>query len=190
MAKTSGELEREFIHGLGSSTGKDLEGWISSLNESGLEKRNDLIKWLKEKHGFGHMYASLLAGIYFNGGKPVYASEKDLLDNQFEGNTHMRTLYEELKQAIMNWDPATEFIIKKTYVSVCRKREFAAINIRKGEIRLGMDLGEMPFEQGIEKARLTGPMTRISHMVVIRDNSGIDGKIFRLLETTRNRTHP
>lgn len=190
MAKTSQELEKEFIDGLKSNTERDLKGWLTSMKESGIEKRNDIIKWLKETYNFGHMNASLLAGIYFNNGKPVYASEQNLLDNQFEKYQDMRPLFEHVQKEISEWDNSVEFITKKTYVSITKKREFAAINIKKGELRLGMDLGDLPFEGIIEKSKLTGPMPRISHMVVIKGPSDIDKNLFQLLDTANKRINP
>ncbi len=65
-------------------------------------------------------------------------------------------------------------IPKKTYVSFTAKREFAAINIKSKEIRLGMDLGDKPFNNILEKAKLTGPMPRISHMVILREEGDYD----------------
>ena len=183
MAKTSGEIEKEFIEGLKSSTGKDLSQWLKIIKNSGIEKRNDIIKWLKTDQGFGHMNASLLVGIYANGGKPVYGDEKDLLNNQFAKFPEMRPLFDKVQKAILNWDKSAEFVAKKTYVSITKKREFAAINIKKGELRLGMDLGDIPFKGGLEKSKLTGPMPRISHMVVIRSEADINKNLFELLET-------
>ena len=55
--KTSGEIEKEFIDNLKGSTGKTLPDWMKHLSASGISKRNDIIKWLKEKNGFGHMNA-------------------------------------------------------------------------------------------------------------------------------------
>lgn len=74
MAKTSQQIEQEFIEGLKLSTGKDLKTWLSMVKKQGMEKRNDMINWLKKDLGFGHMNASLLIGIYLNDGKPVYAN--------------------------------------------------------------------------------------------------------------------
>lgn len=74
MAKTSLEIEQEFMRSLKSTTGKDIKGWLTEIKKSGKDKRNDIINWLKEKHNFGHLHASLLTGIYANGGKPVYGN--------------------------------------------------------------------------------------------------------------------
>lgn len=189
MAKTSQEIEQEFIKGLKAATGKELKEWMITIQNCGVEKRNDIIKWLKEQHHFGHMNASLLMGIYANDGKPVYASEQNLLDNQFEKFQEMRPLFEEVKNAILKWDETVNCVAKKTYVSFTKKREFAALNVKKGELRLGMDLGEMPFNEPVEKAKLTGPMPRISHMVVIRSKTDINDKLIQLLDIANKRVN-
>src|SRR5688572_15704768 len=92
--KTSGEIEKEFIDNLKASTKKDLNGWLAEISSLGITKRNDIINSLKNDYAFGHMNASLLAGIYLNGGKPVYGSTDDLLENQFAKAEAMRELYE------------------------------------------------------------------------------------------------
>jgi predicted transport protein len=163
---------------------------MAAIKNSGIEKRNDIIKWLKGENNFGHMNASLLTGMYFNNGKPVYASEQNLLDNQFEKYQEMRPLFESLLKNVSDWDKSVDFITKKTYVSVTKKREFAAINIKNGELRVGMDLGDLPFQGIVEKAKLTGPMPRISHMVVIKDPSDINENLFQLLNKANNRVNP
>jgi predicted transport protein len=187
MAKTSREIEQDFINGLKTETGKDLHYWLSCIKENGIVERNDQISWLKVKHGFGHMHANLLMGIYSNNGNLVYSSEQTLLDNQFDHYQDMRPLFENLQNAIIEWDDTIDFVVKKSYVSITKKREFAAINIKKGELRLGLDLGEKPFNHYIEKAKLTGPMSRISHMVIIRDSSALKKDLFYLLEIAKNR---
>lgn len=190
MAKTSQEIEKEFIDGLKSTSGKALNDWLSTIKSSGIEKRNEIIKWLKDENNFGHMNASLLAGIYFNNGNPVYGSKQTLLDNQFEKYQDMRPLFDQLQKEISEWDNSIEFIAKKTYVSITKKREFAAINVKKGELRLGMDLGDLAFDGIVEKSKLTGPMPRISHMVVIKTPSDMNEKVFQLLESANKRVNP
>lgn len=128
--KTSGELEKEFIDNLKGSTGKSLSEWMKLVAASGITKRNDIIKWLKEKNGFGHMNASLLTGIYQNAGKPVYGSTADLLDSQFAKAADMRPLYESLTAFVKKHFANSTVLPKKTYVSILEKREFAAVNIK------------------------------------------------------------
>lgn len=187
--KTSGEIEREFIDDLKKNTGKDLKGWLSAIDGSGIKKRNDIIKWLKESNGFGHMNASLLAGLHANGGKPVYADTGDLLENQFAKAADMRPLYETFLDFVKKNFPASSVLPKKTYVSILENREFAAVNIKTKELRIGFDLGDRPFDEKIEKAKLTGPMPRISHMFVLTDAKQLDKSIVENLRESHARCH-
>jgi hypothetical protein len=189
MAKTSGEIEKEFIDNLKLSTGKVLNQWLVELKNSKIEKRNDIIKWLKESQGFGHMNASLLVGIYLNGGKLVYGSEANLLENQIEKYESLRPLFEFVSQKILNQFPDCTMIPKKTYISFTVKREFAAMNIKANELRLGMDLGSKPFSSTLEKSKLTGPMPRISHMVILKDQNDFDDNVVNWLTESYNRVN-
>jgi hypothetical protein len=187
--KTSGEFEKEFMDGLQSSTGKSLADWVSIVDGFSSKKRNEVIEWLKSVHNFNHMQASMLAGIHANGGKPVYQSTDGLLDAQFGKNEDMRPLYDEFVSFISKNFPNAAMLPKKTYVSVLENREFAAVNIKKGELRIGLDLGERPFDEKVEKAKLTGPMPRISHMVVATNVSRFDGELVELLKHSHGRCH-
>lgn len=187
--KTSGEIEQEFIENLTSSTGKPLSEWLQVVGSSGHAKRNDIIAWLKQNKGFGHMNASLLAGIYLNGGQPVYGSAADLLSNQFAKAAGMRGLYESLAAFVKQHFPNSSILPKKTYVSLLEKREFAAINIKPKELRLGLDLGDRAFDERVTKAKLSGPMPRISHMLVITDAAQLDARLAELLKLSHERCH-
>jgi len=187
--KTSGEFEKEFMDGVKGETEKDLAAWLKIVDGFGSKKQNEVIAWLKAEHKFNHLQASLLAGIHANGGKPVYASTDGLLDAQFGKNEDMRPLYDEFVAFISKNFPNASFLPKKTYVSVLENREFGAVNIKKGELRVGLDLGDLPFDEKVEKAKLTGPMPRISHMVVATDASRFDFDLVDLLKQSHARCH-
>ena len=187
--KTSGEFEKEFIDALEGSTGKDLNAWMRIIDSFSSKKRNEVIAWLKDEHKFNHMQASLLAGIHANGGKPVYASAEELLENQFTKAPDMRALYESFIAFIAKSFPNATILPKKTYVSVLENREFGAVNIKPKELRVGLDLGDRPFDETVEKAKLTGPMPRISHMIVVTDGSQLDDGLVSLLRESHARCH-
>lgn len=187
--KTSGEFEKEFMDGLAKTTGKDLKIWMKTIEGFGSRKRNEVIAWLKSEHGFGHMNASLLAGIHANGGKPVYQSTDDLLGNQFAKAGEMRALYVAFIDFVKQNFPNSSALPKKTYVSILENREFAAVNIKPKELRIGFDLGDRPFDETIGKAKLTGPMPRISHMLVLTDATQLDSSIVDLLRQSHARCH-
>jgi hypothetical protein len=187
--KTSGEIEKEFIDSLKTSTGKSLPEWMKQVSASGITKRNDLIKWLKERQGFGHMNASLLTGIHLNNGKAVYGSTEDLLDNQFAKAADMRPLYESFIAFVQKHFGNSSVLPKKTYVSILEKREFAAINIKPKELRIGFDLGDRPFDDTVSKSKLSGPMPRISHMLVLTDKAQLNSELVELLKSSHQRSH-
>jgi hypothetical protein len=187
--KTSGEIEKEFIDNLKAQSGKSVPEWMKQLSSSGITKRNDLIKWLKERAGFGHMNASLLTGIYLNNGKPVYGNRDDLLDNQFAKAADMRPLYESFIAFVQKHFGNSSVLPKKTYVSILEKREFAAINIKTKELRIGFDLGDRPFNDTVSKSKLSGPMPRISHMLVLTDKAQLNTELVELLKSSYQRSH-
>lgn len=187
--KTSGEIEKEFLDGIERLTGKDLAAWMSVLDNFGSRKRNEVIAWLKAEHGFRHMEAALLGGIHANGGKRVYADTKDLLENQFVKAAEMRPLYDAFIAFVTTNFPNSSVLPKKTYVSVLENREFAAINIKPRELRIGLDLGDRPFDGTVEKAKLTGPMPRISHMIVVTGEGQFDSDLVDLLRRSHARCH-
>ncbi|MBK8520471.1 MAG: DUF5655 domain-containing protein [Ferruginibacter sp.] len=189
MAKTSGEFEQEFIQTAKEKTGKTLEQWLPVVKASGFSKTMEITNWLKAEHKLNHLQATLLTGLYLNNGKPVYQNENTLLDNQFVKCDDMRPLYEALSEKILSSFPDTQLIPKKTYLSYTATKEFAAINIKPKEIRLGMDLGDMPFNDIVQKTKLSGPMPRISHMVVVTDMKQFDKKLIEYLQLSYNRCH-
>jgi len=101
----------------------------------------------------------------------------------------MRPLYESFVAFIAENFPDATILPKKTYVSVLENREFGAVNIKKNEVRIGLDLGDRLFDAKIEKAKLTGPMPRISHMFVLTDAKQLDASIVEVLKQSHARCH-
>lgn len=161
MAKTSRELETEFIESAKDKTGKTLQEWLMLVKSSKILKQNEILDWLKKGHGLNHIQAQFIASIFLNNGNPVYGNENVLLENQFVKCPEMRTLFDTVSDKIISEFQGTQLIPKKTYLSFTAVREFAAINIKPKEIRLGLDLGDEPFYDVLQKSKLTGPMPRI-----------------------------
>lgn len=189
MAKTSGEIEKEFIDTAKDKTGKTLQEWLKFVKSSGIEKRNDILEWLKKGHGLNHLQAQLITGIYLNNGNPVYINESALLENQFAKCPDMRFVFDSISEKIISSFQGTQLIPKKTYLSFTAVREFAAINVKPKEIRLGLDLGDEPFSETLKKSKLTGPMPRISHMLILTELKDLNKNAMALLTKSYNRTH-
>ena len=189
MAKTSSELEKEFIDGAKEKTGKSLEEWLSLVKSSGIEKSSDILNWLKKGHGLNHMQAQFVSGIHLNNGKPVYSNEDNLFETHFASAPTMPPLFDAISEKIISSFPGTQLIPKKTYLSFTAVREFAAVNIKPKEIRMGLDLGDEPFTETLQKSKLTGPMPRITHMLIFTDIKQFDKKTIDLLSQSYNRCH-
>jgi hypothetical protein len=112
-----------------------------------------------------------------------------LLENQFAKAADMRPLYESFTAFAKKHFPNSSVLPKKTYVSILEKREFAAINIKPKELRIGFDLGDRAFDERVGKSKLSGPMPRISHMLVLTDKSQLDGDLVELLKASYQRSH-
>jgi hypothetical protein len=189
MSKSFEEIEKEFIDGLKASTGKDLPAWLNAIKDAVPGKRDNIITWLKGKNGFIHSHATMLVAMYMNNGKPVYGSEEELVNAQFEGKEALRDLYSHLISFVQRQFASAVVIPKKTYISIAEKKEFAAINIKKTEIRLGLDLGDMPFTEEVQKSKLTGPMPRISHMILLTDKAQLNVALLELLTSSYKRVN-
>jgi hypothetical protein len=76
MIRNSCEAEMYFILTLKPLTGRSLRQWMNLIRKKNWLDRRSLIRWLKAHYALGHLNASLMAGIYFNNGKPVYTNNK------------------------------------------------------------------------------------------------------------------
>ena len=189
MARTAAEFEQEFIQTAKEKTGKSLDEWLELIKPRGYTRPMEILNWLKADHKLNHMQANFLANIYLNNGQVVYQDENNLLENQFAKCEAMRPLFDSISQNILTQFPGTQLIPKKTYLSFTAQREFAAINVKPKEVRLGLDLGDEAFNEIVQKSKLSGPMPRISHMTVLTDISQLDNEIFDYLTQSYNRSN-
>ena len=145
--KTAQEFEKEIIDSLKEKTGRDLQSWLGAVKSQGMEKRNDILNWLKKERGLIHSIAITITAIHFNNGKPVYQDSSNLKDGWFEKKEHLRPLYEQLEKAVLNIGGDVKLIEKKLYMSFNGKRDFAVASIKSKQISVGMDLGDTPFDE-------------------------------------------
>lgn len=188
MAKDSQRLEQEFIATAHDKTGKDLSEWMRVIQTSNLDKPNAILKWLKEQYGLNHMQANFLSGIYLNGGQPVYDYEA-LFAKLFQDRANLLPLYKALESAVQSKLPDAAFIPTKAYVSIEDKKCFACATLTKQSIRVGLDLGEQPFDDYTQKAKSLGAMPNLTHMVEITSAAQVDDRLTGYVEQAYKRTH-
>ena len=189
MIRTSAEFEKEFISTTKERTGRSLDQWMIILKGSGLLKKEFIIDWLKEQYFLNHLQASLLTGLYFNEGKPVYLEREILLEDKFSYCKSTRKLFDSIAQKIFNQFYDAKLIPKKNYLSFTGIREFAAVDVKLNAIRLGMDLGKMRFTNDLKPSEIKGANARISHMTIISERKQFDQTTNQCLRLSYYRTH-
>jgi predicted transport protein len=185
--KTSKDYEEEFLSIIKEKTGNDLNSWMKIVKGTSLSKMKEIVEWLKKEKGINHMSATFIAGIFLNDGKPVYGDTGDLKSSLFKGKETLLPLYEELQKKLESTFDTLEIVPTKTYISFRDGREFAVASIKVKEIRVGLDLGDLKFDDYIQKAVSLGAMPRISHMIVIKEKSDVDKKLIDNLKTANQR---
>jgi hypothetical protein len=188
MAKDAQRLEQEFIATAKEKTGRDIPEWMAIIDETGLNKPNAILKWLKETYSLNHLQSNILSGIYLNGGQPVFDYDV-LFAKLFDGKAHLKPVYDSLQSGIAKQVPVAEFIPTKAYVSVEGKRCFACATMTKNSIRVGLDLGDTPMDGYVQKARSLGAMPNLTHMVEITEASQVDDRLLGYVEQAYANAH-
>ncbi len=188
MAKEARELEQAFLNSLSEETGASLREWMATLESAGLKKNNEIVKWLKGEQAFNHMQASMLAGIFLNGGEPVF-HYPTLFKKLFTGKEKQRPLYDAIAAELQAALPGILFIPTKTYVSLEEERVFGCAKINKTNIRVGLDLGDEPFGEYVRKGVGLGAMPNITHMIELKDAAQIDDRLAAYTRQAYQRAH-
>jgi len=75
------------------------------------------------------------------------------------------------------------------HVSIGAPAEFAAVSFHATELRLGLALGEHPFDGGLQKARIKGAGAAITHMLVLTDARQVTADLMALARTASRRVN-
>lgn len=188
MARGSQELEQEFIASAKDKTGHSVPEWMGILDKTGLSKTKELVDHLKSAHKLNHMQATFITGIYLNDGQPVY-DYAVLFRKLFEGNEAQKPSYDALVKLIENNLSDVECIPTKTYISIEGKKIFACARINKTNMRIGLDLGDRPFDDYVQRAKGLGAMPNLTHMIEVTAAEQVNGDVLTHLQAAYDRTH-
>ena len=100
-----------------------------------------------------------------------------------------RPLYQMLEAEIRSAIPDMVIRPKPGYISLGSPREFAALTLHATELRLGLDLGDRPFDAQLQKAKLKGAGPSISHMLVLTDARQVNAELLVLIKAAHARVH-
>ncbi len=217
MARNEEEQEREFLADLEARTGRSLAQWMALIGEQGFSDKNETIDWLRGL-GLPFARASWLERIHSNGGRPIYApppgeappapvreakppprparpkrapSEREVaeLEKLLASAKGYRPLYNLLETEVRAAIAEVAVVAKSGYVSLAAPREFAAITLHPTEVRLGLDLGDRPYDGSVQKSRMRGPPPTISHMIVLTDARQVNADLINLIKAANARVN-
>jgi hypothetical protein len=118
---------------------------------------------------------------------PPSADAAAALEKLIAGAKGYRPLYQMLESAIRGAVPEVVLSPRTGYISYGAPVEFAAVTLHATEVRLGLDLGDRPFDAQVQKTKLKGPGPGITHMVVLTDARQINGELLGLIKAAHER---
>ena len=156
--------------------GKSLEEWIKIVKKENLEKHGEILKFLKEKHGFTHGYANLVSMKARSTDADSAGSSDQLIEEQYNGKENLRPIYNRLIKEISKLGSDIEIAPKKAAVSLRRKRQFVLIQpSTKTRIDLGLKLNDVENKGKLEES---GPFgTMCTHRIKITGLNDIDKEV-------------
>ena len=168
------------IDNLHKNTGKSLEEWVAIIRREHFGKHGEMLKFLKEEHGFTHGFANLVAMKAREADAGSVENKNVLIDEQYQGKEHLRPIYDKLIQGIAQFGTDIEVAPKRAYVSLRRKKQFALLQkATKTRFEIGLNL------KGLEaQGKLTAISTAnamCSHKINLLKPEDIDPEVMEWL---------
>jgi hypothetical protein len=164
------------ISNLEKSTGKSFDQWLAIARKHG-GKHSEIVRFLKEKYGLGHGNANLIAIKAREADAGPATSTADPADAWFQGDkASLRPLYNRLMRTIQKFGNDVELSPKKTYMSLRRNRQFAALVPSTAQrLDVGLNLKDVAPSGRLEAGRSWNSM--FSHRVRITNAKEIDKQL-------------
>jgi hypothetical protein len=93
-----------------------------------------------------------------------------------------RPLYLMLEAELRNAVPGVVVEPRGGHASIGAPAEFAAVSFHASELRLGLALGDRPFDERLQKARIKGAGAAITHMLVLTDARQVNADLLSLAQ--------
>jgi predicted transport protein len=171
----------KMIENLEKNTGKSLSQWIAIVQQEQLEKHGQIIKFLKETHGFTHGFANLVAHKSRQSDAGSATDKNELIDQQYTGKEHFKPLYEQLLARIQQLGNDVEVAPKKAYVSLRRKKQFALLKpATKTRFEIGLNIKGQPAQGKL--TAITKANAMCSHQINLTGTEDLDEEVFNWLQ--------
>jgi hypothetical protein len=100
-----------------------------------------------------------------------------------------RPLYLMLEAELRKAVPGMVVEPRGGHASIGAPAEFAAVSFHATELRLGLALGDRPFDERLQKARIKGAGAAITHMLVLTDARQVNAELLTLAQAARGRVN-
>lgn len=177
--------EKTMIDNLYIKSGKSLEQWIEIVKKQSFAKHGEIIKFLKEKHSLTHGYANLIAHKSKGSDAGSAENKEDLVEKQYKGKEHFRSIYEKLHTEILKFGKDVEVAPKNAYVAFRRKKQFAMLTpATKTRFEIGLNLKGEPLKGKLESA---GSNMMCSHKINIASINEINKEVIDWIKMSYER---
>ncbi len=169
------------IDNLHKNTGKSLDQWIAIVKKQSISKHGEIIKFLKDAHGFTHGFANLVAHKANETDAGSAENTDDLVVLQYKGKEHFKVVYDKLLSNIMTFGDDIEVAPKNAYVSLRRKKQFAILQpATKTRFEIGVNLKGQEATGRLEAEK---PNSMCSHKIKIASIEEIDDEVMHWLQS-------
>jgi predicted transport protein len=169
------------IANIEKNTGKKLDQWIAFVNKSGFEKHGELVKFLKEKHGFTHGNANVVVHFAKQSHAGAAENETDWIAEQYKGKENLKPWYDKIMAAVNKFGKDVEVAPKKAYVSLRRKKQFAIIQpSTKERMDVGLNIKGVDPSGIVEDGKKWNAMC--SHRIRVEDAKAIDKNLINWIK--------
>ena len=175
------KAEQTMYDNIAKKTGKTVDEWITIVQQQKLQKHGEMMKFLKEEHGFTHGYANMVA-IKVTGTDARAVENKDeLIDKQYKGKEHFKPLYQKLMTQIKSFGTDVEVAPKNAYVSLRRKKQFATLQpSSKTRFEIGINL---KGEAGDEVLKpITSANAMCSHKIELASEADLSTNVLNWIK--------
>lgn len=168
-------MEHAIIKNLPERTGKSIDEWMRLVAGKAPQARKARIQWLREHHELGGPTAAVIAAACAGSSvSDAYDDQEGLIDAMYSGKQDLRAIYDHIVAAAAQLGEDVELSARKTYVSVSRKRQFAAIQpSTKSRVDLGLVLPDTPTTSRLLSGKNVGG-GRITHRIALAASADFD----------------
>lgn len=162
------------LRNIEQATGRTVNQWAGAVAAAGLTKHTQIVAFLKTDHGLTHGNANTLAHKIREHQTGAPPTDADLLNAQYsDTKAALRPVYDEIVLIAQSLGDDVQIAIKKTGVSLRRKKQFALIEAPSARrIQLGFNMrGKAPTP------RLKATTGMCTHTTDLTDIDDIDDEI-------------